>query len=239
MSTDAEQLENGAINWRDRLGSEIALVSPSGIQFTAKWKGNPRKKEKKLGIFEFPLVNGNIVQDLASQSSYYTLTIYFDGLNHDLNASAFFEVCDEIGTWQVYHPVHGFVELQLIRVEEDNDPVESGGITVVTTEWIEPLDEVFLETGRKLDGHVDDLIMGFTGESITQYEENAWADTFGEENACSATAAKIATETASVLGDVASENDEVWQSWQGSQSGLEDVIAADGDLGINLEIAVV
>jgi len=238
MPDDTTQLQEGAINWRDRLAREILLTSPSGIQFTAKWKGDPRKKEKKLGIFEFPLVNGNIVQDLDMQSSYYTITIHFDGPNNDINASAFYEACNDLGLWQVWHPVHGYLELQLIRVEEDTSPVESGGITTVSTEWIEPIDEIFLETGRQLGGHVDDLMAEYAGASIMQYEDNVWLDTFGEETACSSTASKIAAETAIILGDVASENDEVFQSWQSSQAGLDDVIAADeldaGSLAGNL-----
>ena len=235
---DAAQLENGPLNWRARLAGVITLISPSGIEFTAKWKRDPRKKDKKLGIFEFPLVNGNIVQDLAMQSSYYTFTLHFDGPDNDVIASAFYETCDEIGPWHVYHPVHGYMYLQLIRVAEDDDPIDSGGITKVTTEWIEPLDEEFLLTERSLSGHIDDLMATFAAVSITQYENNVWLDTFGEESACSSTASQVAAETAIVLGDVASENDKVFQSWQNSQAGLEDVIAADeldaGSLAGNL-----
>ena len=127
------------MNWRDRLRPEIKLTSPSGTEFIASWTGNERSIEKKLGIFEYPKIKGAIVQDLDVGGTKYPLTIFFDGENNDIEARKFFEACKERGVWNVIHPIYGELNLQLMSVTEDSQPVSSGNITKIKTEWIEPI----------------------------------------------------------------------------------------------------
>jgi prophage DNA circulation protein len=127
------------MTWRDRLRTEIALTSPSGQQFAAAWAGNPRTVEKRLGIFDYPKLPGAIVQDLDVGADSYPLSFYFEGDDNDLEAERFFTACKERGTWSVVHPVKGQKTLQLIRVTENVQPVSSGNMTLIDSEWIEPI----------------------------------------------------------------------------------------------------
>jgi prophage DNA circulation protein len=144
-------------DWKTRLKEYIWFQSPDWNEFYAKWKGDTRELEKMIGEFSFPGRDGSIVQDLGSRGARYPLTIYFDGPDHDLIASAFFEAIKEKGVWFVEHPVYGFIELQPIRITETAAPVESGNVTEIVTEWIEPLDEITLETARQMWGTIDKL----------------------------------------------------------------------------------
>ncbi|MHA1287298.1 MAG: DNA circularization N-terminal domain-containing protein [Candidatus Thorarchaeota archaeon] len=168
---DIDTLESGAVSWQDRLANTIELISPSGKAFSAKWRGNPRTREKRLGIFEYPKVAGNVVQDLGSNSLRQTLNIYFDGRDHDLESDRFFEATKEIGLWDITHPVHGFYGLQLVSVRENDEPITSGNVTEFVTEWIEPIDEVSLETARELAGIVDGLGNDTNSSSSEQFED--------------------------------------------------------------------
>ena len=127
------------MSWRDRLRQIIKLTSPDGNIFEAKWQGNSRTKDKKLGLFDFPKVKGTKVQDLDIGSARYPLTIFFDGENNDQESDRFFKACDERGDWNIIHPVRGSLDLQLISVSENIEPVESGNMTRFDMEWIEPL----------------------------------------------------------------------------------------------------
>lgn len=129
------------MSWIDRLGSSVILISPNGREFEAKWRGSDRSKAKKVGLFSPPDKVGTVVQDLDVDANKYPMTIYFDGPDHDLTASLFYNTCDEKGTWQVTHPVHGKLNLQLISVTERNQPVTNGNYTQVDLDWIEPIDE--------------------------------------------------------------------------------------------------
>ena len=121
------------MSWRDRLRQSIELTSPDGNIFEAAWQGNSRSMDKKLGLFEFPKVKGTKVQDLDIGSARYPLTIFFVGENNDQESDRFFKACRERGVWTVIHPVRGSLNLQLISVTENIQPVESGNVTQFDT----------------------------------------------------------------------------------------------------------
>ena len=161
LENDKKVVERGPVSWKDRLRRTVLLTSPTGQEFEAKWKGDPRNFSKKLGIFEYPRVKGAQVQDLDSESTRYDFTIFFDGINNDRVSNQFFEACRERGLWEVVHPVHGGKTLQLVSVREAVQPVESGGITQFTTRWIEPADaptfEAAPETNARIQNSVEEL----------------------------------------------------------------------------------
>jgi prophage DNA circulation protein len=150
-----DAFRGGPSNWRDRLQGQITFISPEGNEFTGLWRGSPRTMPKKLGVLRFPKIKGDIVQDLDVQSTLYSITFFFEGENNDTEAAAFFQACKERGTWEVTHPVHGFLGLQLVSVTELDNPIESGNITEINSEWIEPIDPLELKTARELAGIID------------------------------------------------------------------------------------
>jgi hypothetical protein len=151
----ADILGFGPNRWNERLGKFLGMISPEGNEFEAKWKKSDRSLEKRLGIFSYPKVVGNVVQDKAVNSPKHNYPFFFDGDNNDIDANDFFRAAAETGTWQVTHPVHGFFELQLVSVTEKAEPVDRGNITAFESVWIEPIDEVTLLSGREMAGIID------------------------------------------------------------------------------------
>jgi len=127
------------VTWKTRLKTEILLDSPDGDSFSALWIGNPRSFEKRLGFFDYPKVDGTRIQDLGSGAITYPLTIYFEGDDNDIEANRFLNSCKQVGLWSIDHPVRGKLELQLVAVTENIAPIESGNVTTIETEWIEPI----------------------------------------------------------------------------------------------------
>jgi hypothetical protein len=72
----------------------------------------------------------------------------------------------------VVHPVHGFVELQLVSVTENVQPVDNGGITEFNTDWIEPIDPETLKTARELAGAIDTAIDDLNRSALEEFLEN-------------------------------------------------------------------
>jgi prophage DNA circulation protein len=159
------------MTWQERLVPNIVFVSPEGNQFTAFWRSSPRTKDKKVGIHEFPRVAGNVVQDLDANSDRYSLTFFFEGPDHDLEAQAFWAAFNERGPWDVLHPVHGFMQLQPLSITENDDVIDSGNMTEFNSEWIEPIDEVTLSTAREYAATVDNLSDEVNGTSAEQFDE--------------------------------------------------------------------
>jgi len=166
-------LANGPNDWRARVRETIELTSPEGTNFSAKWQYGPRDFDKKLGIFIYPKVVGNIVQDLDANSTRYATKIFFEGEQNDVEANKFFVACRENGTWQITHPIHGFLELQLISVRENNDPVKSGNITAIDIQWIEPIDPLTLKSASELAAQLDEKIKDLNTDAAQQFADNS------------------------------------------------------------------
>jgi len=160
-------------DWRDRLKPLIEFTSPLGNGFLAKWKGDPRSLEKRIGEFGFPGRPGSIIQDLATKAARYTLTIYFDGADNDLESQRFFDAVQaESGTWLVDHPVYGPIELQPLSVREMSSPIDSGNVTEVQSEWVEPLNEETLKTARQIWAESDQLQADAESESVMDFTQD-------------------------------------------------------------------
>lgn len=132
----------------------MVMVSPDGNRFEAKWRQSPRSIDKKLGIFNYPLVKGTVVQDLDVTSYRWPLTFFFDGPDHDLVADRFMKSVLQRGTWSITHPVYGFRGLQLMNITEVLDPTGSGNISEFNSEWIEPIDPQTLKTAAEMSDAV-------------------------------------------------------------------------------------
>lgn len=127
------------MTWKARLKTEIRLTSPEGDTFTTLWAGNPRNFERRLAFFNYPRIDGTIIQDLGAGAVTYPLTLLFEGENNDLEANRFLVSCKQAGVWSVDHPTKGLLFLQLISIREDVFPIQSGNVTTIETDWIEPL----------------------------------------------------------------------------------------------------
>ena len=132
----------------------MKMISPDGNEFTAKWRQSPRSVDKKLGVFNYPLIKGSVVQDLDVTSYRWPLTFYFDGPDHDLVADRFMKAVLQRGQWSITHPVYGFKGLQLMTITEVLDPTDSGNISEFNSEWIEPIDPQTLKTAAEMSDAV-------------------------------------------------------------------------------------
>lgn len=212
----------GPANWRDRVAGEIVLLSPEGNEFNGKWRGSPRNMPKKLGILRHPKIKGDIVQDLEVGSAIYPITFYFDGDNNDTEGAAFFHACKETGLWEITHPVHGFLGLQLVSVEQVDDPVESGGITTFNTEWIEPIDPLELKTARELKGIIDGKINDLNVSAAQQFADDILATSKSLRGSIEATTDGIGRVSDLVLGPLFTTVDALDNAVDAIQNGITD-----------------
>ena len=125
------------MSWLDRVRSSITLTSPDGDNFVGKWIGDTREAQKQLGIFTYPKVDKQIVQDLGISGISYPLTIAFDGEDNDLEGTRFFDALSARGPWLINHPTKGQLFLQPTSFKEIIAPVTSGTITMFQTSWID------------------------------------------------------------------------------------------------------
>lgn len=220
------------MSYLDRLQPQITLTSPSGLVFTAKWAGNAVSAEKDLGIFKTPGVKGVKVQDLEIGAFSYPLTIHFDGPDNDLIANNFVEtLADDKGDWVVIHPVKGEKTLQLVSLSEAVQPITSGGITSVTTEWLEVIEDTAKISASQLSGLAvaqDTVLQGTGADQLNNVVSLDTADKIGKlKTATENTVTAFDTSLASLTDTVA----EVQAQADSIKRGI-DVVLADSPIDV-------
>jgi hypothetical protein len=226
LDTIADIFSAGPDDWRARLQSEIVLLSPNGNEFTAKWEGDERNKTKKLGIFSYPLIAGNIIQDLDVDSTHYKMSIFFDGKDCDIVSSSFFKAAGERGCWTITHPTYGFLELQLISIKELNAPVASGGIVAVETEWIEPIDESTLMTAAEIAAAADASIDDLNVSAAEQFAASLDVSTQALQESVSTVVNGVTSLTDAALGPLVVTVDALSSAINIIQNGITDTLNA-------------
>ena len=94
------------MSYKDRLQKEIRLISPTGTEFVANWRGNPITLTNNVDIKKAPGVPGAKVKDLRVDAQVYPLTIFFTGINNDIDATNFMsKLRSSEGDWWIKHPV--------------------------------------------------------------------------------------------------------------------------------------
>ena len=116
------------------------LQAPDGTQFIAKWIANDIEGGKRVGLFDYPLIDGTVAQDLGLKGFTYPLTLYFEGASHDIDSFNFIHALSQKGPWNVIHPLYGSLTLQpLSPFTLKADPTASGNVTIVESSWMEPV----------------------------------------------------------------------------------------------------
>jgi prophage DNA circulation protein len=126
------------MSWKERLRTGITLVSPSGLVFHAKWRGDDVQISKRINRTAHPDQDGESAQDLGMNSADFPLTFFFDGKDCDLEAQRFSRAIPEKGVWSVVHPVLGLLKIQPVKFTIRMQPIESGNVVEVQSDWFEP-----------------------------------------------------------------------------------------------------
>jgi prophage DNA circulation protein len=214
----------GPDSWDERLRPTIQFISPEGREFEGKWRGSPRTMDKKMGIFFYPKVKGNVVQDLSVNSARYAITFWFEGQNNDKEAMAFFQASKEDGQWTVTHPVYGFLGLTLLSVTETSEPVENGNITRMDTDWIEDVDEETLLSAREMAGIIDGLSDDLNISAAQEFANKIKETTETLKNSIDVAVNGVQNLTDFVLDPLKTSTDAINSAFDSIQDGINDTL---------------
>lgn len=211
--------------WTDRVNPVIKLISPDGDVFEAYWSGNPRTKEKRLGVFTNPMANGATVQDLGMGPDQYPLTIFFEGPEHDIESERFFNSCNQFDTWSIIHPTKGSLNLQLVSVSEDIQPVTSGNITQFDTNWIKPREDTAVTSTTELAALINDQAATANESALDELERNAKQATASERFSIITTVNKAIESVKKTLSVLYETTAELNARALSIQRGIQDTIS--------------
>jgi len=126
--------------WQDRI-QKAAYVSPKPTRIEFSYENVSKSFEKKTGAFEFPNVDGTLVQDLGRTGRRYPLRVFIHGDNYDTQANAFEEALQERGLGTLEHPLYGNIRVVPFGpVTRRDDLVTGAGQAVFEVEFWETIE---------------------------------------------------------------------------------------------------
>lgn len=174
-------------DWFDRTRAQITLISPQKSIFNALWRGDKRTITKKVGIFNFPKFNGTVTQDLGVNGTSYPLTFFFEGANADKETIRFESATSQSGRWIIIHPTKGKLDLQPLEFEIDDNPVESGGVYRIDSQWLDSVDLFSLLSAPQLQALSQAQAIATNAASVEGFISNVSQTTVAAISAVSST----------------------------------------------------
>jgi hypothetical protein len=214
------------MSWENEVKDEIVLKSPDGIEFSAKWRKDPRVTEKKLGIFSIPKFDGDIVQDMGIKSTIYPLTIYFDGMFHHFFSNLFQQALKQRGQWEVVHPVEGALILQPIKFTENIDTIDEN-VTEFQTEWIEPANVERLVSPDELASSILSTALVLIEDAATLLRQ-VRADAYALINATTTIINKIGGAMDSIIEELTATKAALYDNYQDAKAAFNSALVNYG-----------
>jgi len=216
----------GPDDWNARLRPNIKFISPDGDEYSGFWRGDTRDKSKKIGLFDYPKIVGTIAQDLEMTSSHYDITFFFAGKDNDLDAARFWTSADQNGLWDVTHPVLGFLDLQMLSISQQTQPITNGNITEVRTSWIDPILPEDLTSAPELKGETDANVNNLNINAAQQFADNISEKTETLRNTIQDVADIATGLTDAALSPLFTTIDSLNNLVDGIQGSIQDVLNA-------------
>lgn len=192
------------MSWQDRIGP-AAYTSPSGLRFEFQYENVSVESDKKSGIFIFPEIDGQYVQDLKRAGRRYPLTIFFSGEDYDLESDSFLEALEEVGIGTLEHPLYGTKKVVPVGTITRRDDLAAGAnqaaFSVSFSETIEDINFPASTVNEKED--IKNSIAELNASTTEQFAESLVPESESEtailQNSITDTKDEFITEMESII----------------------------------------
>lgn len=109
------------MSWLTKISGEtLTIITGDGSRFTPFWKNAKKTVSYNTASFNFPNVEGTLVQRSRTKSNNYSVEFYFQGNDHLDEAAAFEAASVDRRHWHIIHPFYGDIRVQPSGLEYDN-----------------------------------------------------------------------------------------------------------------------
>ena len=226
------------MSWEDRI-REAAYTSPGGTRIVFQHEGVARETSKRTSAFEFVGVDDPYVQDSGRGPQAYPLRCYFEGADHDIDATQFELALLERGVGRLEHPFYGtFDVVPMGSVSRRDDLQGAANQSVVEVTFSRSLSAVYPRVSANLGADVLEAMADFDREAAEGFAGDVDADGVAEQAALGAAAKKNLTSFGADLADALEDASEGLQTFRSevarASARVDDVLNVPTDLASEL-----
>ena len=128
------------MSWIENLESPLVIKTGDGKEYQPFWKNAKKRLEFNFTSFEFPNVDGSLVDRKRPKGEVYQVEFYFQGADHLEEAKAFATSAKDPRYWTLQHPYYGELKVHPTKLLFDNDRYN---VSKITGEVLETIVDVF------------------------------------------------------------------------------------------------
>ncbi len=210
------------MSWKERIEQTIKLTTADGKVYEPLHLDSPRRVDFNVSQFEFPNIDGTLVNRQNIKGYKYDITIVFQELNHRETYLQFEQSVKDKRPIEVLHPMFGLFNAHIISMVDDPTGISS---TRVSLSLVETISEEYPKTSTDANEQVG-LDFESTNEQITEtFDNNIELETSDEINIQAKTDSAYELGSASVTsGDESNEYILLYNASSNSTADLIDFL---------------
>ncbi len=127
------------MSWKDRVDKKMVITTGDGESWTVDWKPSVKDIKYNSKSFDFPYTPGSLVDRREVSGIEFDLEFYFQGAEYLTETDQFEVSARDKRSWNIDHPLYGFIIVQPLSLKFDNSKFNVTKITGVVKETIDGL----------------------------------------------------------------------------------------------------
>lgn len=124
------------MSWKLNAAEKLTITTGDGQTYQPLYINTVKSFDFNIAEFNFPGVEGTLVNRGQRKGSTLTLSIIFQGEDHLDTAEQFEQSSKDTRPWTVNHPMHGVLKMQPTKITFDNTKYNTSEITIQLIETI-------------------------------------------------------------------------------------------------------
>jgi len=127
------------MSWLEKVKNGLTITCGDGKEYTPNYLNATKSVAYNVAEFNFPNIDGTLVERKAAQGRKFPIEIYFQGEENLDTAAAFERSANDSRSWTLSHPYYGDIIVQPVSLVFDNSEHNVSKITGTVLETIEKI----------------------------------------------------------------------------------------------------
>lgn len=108
------------MSWLDKIRTDLIIVTGDGKEYRPLWRPGEKDIEYNIATFDFPEIEGTLVNRKKRKGRKIPMILFFQGENHIDLANAFEQSANDSRAWTLTHPYYGRLTVQPASLNINN-----------------------------------------------------------------------------------------------------------------------
>ena len=167
------------MSWIEQIKKDLIIQTGDGKEYRPHWMNASKSVEYNVAEFDFPNIEGTLVNRGTPRGSKYNIEFYFQGDNHLSDSRTFETSAKDKRAWTISHPFYGRIIVHPTSLTFDNTQLN---VSKITGTIIETITEDFPNTTVAPVDKIDEDVTAVNETLSTAFENEAKDITASEIN---------------------------------------------------------